>query len=193
LHTQITVIGLLLYVAGYIVYYRQFSQNESSPRIATWFQWATLCVLNAFSYHSMCDGDWIKTAQSFLAAIGNIAIFLIVLKRNKFAGLMDDFRWLIIGLALIILWRITNNPVLVNILLQACIVVSAIPTFKAVIRNPRSEKWPAWILIGSSFIFMLYIAIDQMTSIFAVLYPLNGLVTNLAIGFLSLRKTKIPI
>ena len=193
LFALLTILGVALYVVGYVVYYRQFRQYTSSPRIATWLQWAILSTLNALSYHSMCDGDWVKTAQSFAGCLGNIFIFVVVLKRNKFNGIWDDIRWVVVGMILAILWRITHNPFLVNLLLQACLVVSTIPTVKAVWKNPDSEKWPAWMIIGTSFIFMLVVAILKMESFYAILYPVNALATNFTIGFLSLRKVKVPI
>lgn len=178
-----------LHLVAFAIYNKQMILGTSRPNTATWTLWVILTVLNLASYKAM-SGDIVKAILPLASSLAGIVTFIFAIAKGKLSRLGKfDSLALIIGLVSGGTWWYYNSATFANLILQAAIVVSFIPTYRGVWQDPKMEKALPWFIWASAYVLTIAVVFlrwrDQYQDL---VYPLNGLILHTIVGMLAMRK-----
>lgn len=191
LATALGTIAAAMHVAAFLLYNKQMLKGQSTPNTATWTMWAVTTTLNCITYLIMSN-DVIKSLLPIISSLMCIGTFLFALQKGKLGRLnvFDRFA-LAFGLIAVTVWWIFRNATAANMLLQIPIVISFIPTYLGVMRNPKLEKALPWFIWGSAYIFSLVtVVLRWQGQPQDLVYPLLCMISHTGVGLCTHRKTK---
>lgn len=143
----LSLLASVLLTIVIIIYLRQVINGDSVPNPATWFIWMVATTLNALTYLSIMDGNFVKSSITFVSAAGLTSIFLYAIIRGKFGPLGKvEVGVLLLSIVIGIFWRVSGNAVVSNLALQSILFISFIPTIRGLLKGELREKVPPWIL-----------------------------------------------
>lgn len=176
-----------LHLSAYAVYARKTGRGEATLNSATWILWVFLSALNATSYVLM-SGDPMKGAVACAGAVAcTVTLAFAVAKgRASTIGLWDGAA-LGVGLLAASAWLAFRSATYANLILQAGFVVSMIPAYRAVLRDPRAEPPVPWLMWGTAYAVNLCVVLLRWRGHAADLaYPCINLVTHSGVGIVAL-------
>lgn len=171
-----SIAGLITLVA-YAPYIRDIFKGTTKPVRSTWFIWSVLSGIALTS--QLASGARWSVVMTVAQMIGVTTVFILSLKRG-YGGLgKKEAVSLAVAASGLILWAVTNNPLLALI----CVVVvdtagSWLTVFKTY-EDPGSETLSTWILDCISSVFAI-IAIGSLNYTL-ILYPAYLLIANGAV------------
>ncbi len=177
-----------LHAVGYAQYARKVLVNACRPNLASWLLWVALAMLNGVSYFAM-SGDAVKSLISLVSTLGCITVFLLTLRHGRFSRLdiIDTFA-LVIGAGAILAWWKFGSATVANLLLQGCIIISIIPTYRSVWRNPRAEQPSPWMLWAvAAALYVVVVLLRWQDNPADLVYPVNSLLTAAGVLLLTFR------
>lgn len=183
----LVAIAATLHLSAYVVYGRMTGRGEARANTATWILWVFLSALNATSYVLM-SGDLMKGAVACAGAVACTVTFAYALSKGKASpiGLWDGAA-LGVGLLAAAAWLAFRSATYANLILQGGFVVSMIPVYRAVLKDPRAEPPVPWLMWGSAYAVNLCVVILRWRGHAADLaYPCISLVTHSGVGITSL-------
>ncbi len=188
-HIMKEVLGFLsltIGVIGYIPYIKDTYAGKTKPHAFSWLVWSTLSAI-AFAIqitHNAGPGAWLMC----LAAIVTFYIFILALKYGEKHILAVDWLSLLFAAIALLLWFVTNRPLLSVILIASIDVVGGFfPTFRKSIRHPEQETVILYFLYAISLALSL-LALQSFTLLNAI-YPASFVAVNLfMVIFLSARR-----
>lgn len=182
-----STIGLLAGIIGFlsfIPYILETLNRKISPNRATWIIWAVLGIIIAVSYYSAGarSSAWVPAAY----AVGIVIMALLTLKYGEGGWTKLDIVCLVgAGLGLVI-WALTNNPVLPLYLTIAIDAIGAVPTIKKAYERPETESRTSWLMFLVANTLNLF-AINEWTLVVAS-YPVYVFVLSIVMSWLLARK-----
>ncbi len=182
-----TIAGLL-HSVGYIQYARKIITGTSRPNLASWSLWVALAMLNGVSYFIM-SGDVVKSLLSLVSSLGCVMVWIIALRLGRFSRL-DRIDWvaMIIGVVAIIAWWKLRSATIANLLLQSCFLISIVPTYRSVWKNPHGEQLSPWLLWTIAYALATLVVVLRYQGHGADLaYPMISLVSTAGVAALTLR------
>ncbi len=176
-----------LHLAAYALYARYNYRGQQPLHLATWGLWVILTWLNATSYLVM-SGDSSKSFASFAGAAACTTVFCLALLRKSTAHVDKmDVVLFAVGLSAAIAWWHWRDATLANLILQAAITISMIPTYRRILADAGSERPMPWLLWGTAYVFMLGAVTLRWRGHWPDLaYPVINGTTHLGVGFVSL-------
>lgn len=187
------VLAGILHVLAFAIYNRQMLQGTSQPNSATWTAWVFLTVLNLSSYAVM-SGDWVKSILPLIASIACILTFLFSIHRGKMSK-MELWDGLALGIGIIsgLVWWYYKSATYANLILQASILVSFVPTCRGVWNDPRKEKALPWYLWSSAYLLsIIVVALRWRNQYQDLVYPIGGFILHAVVGLLTKRDAIKP-
>jgi len=126
---------------------------------------------------------------SAVQVLGSLLIFIAALKYTilKF-GLVERISTLLL-IASGAVWLIGDIPAINVAITLIAHFIAAIPTFAAVIKNPKSEKTMFWGYFAIASILALIVA--DKANFTQYMFPLYFAILNLSIFSLSIRHKKV--
>lgn len=185
----LALVSLLIYLTAFGLYIRQMIRGHSKPNPATWGMWVFIVFLNSASY-SVMTGDWVKALTTYAGCLAMSVTFLFALKKGKFSRL-SGFDWLLmfLGFSSILVWWVRRDAMYANLLLQVCIIVSFIPTYRGVWRNPRNERPLPWLLFSFGYIVaIVVVGLRWRGQPQDLVFPGLNIVLHAIVGLMSLRR-----
>ena len=178
----------LVHVVAFVIYYKQMLIGASCPNISTWTLWVFISTMNCLSYIVMSESI-VKGLLPIASTVACILVFLASLFKGKLSKLnVGDEIVLIIGVFSLFIWWAYRSAIYANLLLQICIAVSFVPTYRGIWKNPNIEKaWP-WFIWASAYILQIAIVFLKWEIWHQLVYPVNGLILHAGVGMLSLKK-----
>lgn len=178
------VAAAAIHLSAYGVYARQTSRGETRLNTATWILWVFLSALNAASY-LMMSGDPAKATVACAGAAACTITLAFALAKGKASPIAAwDGAALAAGLAAAAAWWIWRSATSANLILQAGFVISMIPTYRGIIRDPASERPLPWFMWGSAYAVILAVVLLRWKGHPADLaYPCINLVTHSGVGW----------
>lgn len=176
---------ILLVLLTYIFGARSILNGSYKPNIYSRAIWLIL-VINNFISVLMLRNSFTVLLLAGLTLIGNLLIFLLSLKNSEARfGKVELITTLLILVSLI-LWFLTNLPLLNLSIGIITHFIGGIPTYKSVIKSPDSEDLFFWVF----FFFASILTIFQtgLFSILEYLYPLYFALLNGVMSLLCLRR-----
>lgn len=175
------------------MYLRQVVKSESTPNPATWLIWLVVTVMNTISYYHVVVGDLVRWMMTFTSTIGLGSVFAYALFKGRFGKLGSTEELILIFATLVgIIWQVTGNAVVANVLLQLIFLISFVPTVIGLVQGQLRERTPPWDLVVVAYMFMILSIVSswQEGSWLALIHPIiNGVVGNGSVA-LTIRLTR---
>lgn len=178
----------LIAFLSYIPYFRDIFANKTKPHAFSWLIWGVLTAIGFFGQVS--DGAGPGAWVTGFSAVICFVIFILGLVKGRTNIVFVDWVSLIgAGIALI-LWPLTNSPLLSVIFITIIDALGFFPTFRKSFAKPHEETLITYFFSGFKFLLSLF-ALSNF-SIITALYPISLVVMNWAfILFLMIRRKRI--
>lgn len=171
---SLTILAIVLAIAGYTPYFRDIFKGKTRPHAFTWFIWALLTAIAFFAQLSAGGsfGSWVTGATALIS----IAITVLALRRGRQDIAKID--WVFLGgcLAALGLWALTKSPTASVVLITLIDALAFAPTFRKSFVRPYSETLITYAV--SALKFAIALAALGSFSVATVLYPTSLVVTN---------------
>ncbi|HSD12802.1 MAG TPA: hypothetical protein VLC10_04550 [Patescibacteria group bacterium] len=178
------VVAAAIHLSAYVVYARRTAKGEARLNTATWILWVFLSALNAASYLIM-TGD---LAKAFLPCAGATACTLTLafaLAKGRASPIAFwDGAALAAGLVAAAAWWLWRSATYANLILQAGFVVSMVPVYRGILKDPRAEPPLPWLMWGAAYAVAITTVLLRWRGHAADLaYPGINLVTHSGVGW----------
>ena len=182
----LAAIAILMTLVGYFYYFRDIFAGKTKPHAFTWLVWASLTAIG-FAGQISDNGGAGAYITGLTAAISFIIFFLALFKGEKEITRSD---WISLGgaAAALLLWFLTDNPLLAVILITLIDFLGFVPTIRKSIRKPHEETLISYVLAGLKFVLAI-IALDNYSAV-TVLYPASLVFANLLFVMLLVSKRR---
>lgn len=192
--TVLGVAAAAIHLSAYVVYARQTGRGETRLNTATWILWVFLSALNAASY-LMMTGDPAKSAVSCAGAVACTVTLAFALAKGRASPIAPwDGAALAAGLCAAAAWWLWRSATYANLILQGGFIISMLPTYRAVFKDPRTEKPLPWLMWGSAYVVTLCVVLLRWQGHLPDLaYPGINMITHSGVGgcvLLLRRRTK---
>lgn len=178
----------LLALISPLVYARAILRSEAKPHRTTRFVLLVITLLTTASLFA--QHNTVAVWLAAVSALQSILIFLLSLKYGMGGWTNSDLACLAVAAAGIILWQITENPVLALYFGIFADFTGMIPALIKTYRFPETEIWTFYALdVGASLLNLAAIRIGSITE---VSYPVYIMAINFAMVALALRKRRNP-
>lgn len=177
------LISNILVLFAYIVYIIAIFRGKAKPHRTTRFVLLLITGLAAFSLFA--QGNQVAVWLAGISALMSSIIFVLTLKYGM--GGWERIDLLCLGIALIgiIIWRITNNPILALFSAILADFVGLVPTLIKTYHHPHTEVWTFFTLGGLGALCNLLAV--QVWTVDEIAYPLYLVVVNIGLVLLIFR------
>lgn len=186
--TILGVLAIVIGIIGYVPYFKDITRGKTKPHAFSWLVWGILTAI-AFVGQLTDKGEAGAGVTGFTALVC-FTIFLFALRKgNKDFPLID---WLSLGGAglALLLWFLTDSPLMAIILITIIDALGFIPTFRKSIKKPSEETMFTYTMSGLKFVFGI-IALNHF-SVITVLYPASLVLSNGAfVTLLLIRRQQL--
>jgi len=185
--TYLGVLGIIVGFAGYAPYVRDVFTGKTKPHAFSWLAWSVLewtAFFAQLSKHAGA-GAWITG----LSAMVGLLVACVALYRKETEIHVFDWVALCGAIIGIILWTLTNNPLLAVILVTISDALAFIPTFRKSFYKPDQETLIEYAF--SAVKWMIAIFALQTISLTTWLFPASLIFTNGSFVIMSLIRRKI--
>jgi hypothetical protein len=167
---------------GGVSYLRATIRGTAQPYPLSWLLWGITPMI-AFAAE-LRAGVGLPALVTLALGISPLLVFAVAMIKNHRSFTIDRLNALcclvaIIGIAL---WFITDEPVLAISFSILADIFSAIPTIRKIVKQPKSEHMPTYLISASSMVITL-LAIKQW-SFAATAFPAYVLTINVVIAIL---------
>ncbi len=138
------VISSVLAFVSYIVYIAAILKGKAKPHRTTRFVLVVITVLATASLFS--QGNFVAIWLSGVFAFGCILIFLLSIKLGMGGTSKTDIICLVIAIIGIVLWRLTDNPIIALYTSIGADLIGQIPMLIKTYRFPETEVWTFYTL-----------------------------------------------
>lgn len=140
------VLSGIINLLGAGFYIRDVLRHKIVPERATWLVWAVVGGIAFISQQSI--GAQASLWFVGLQTLGVAIIWALALKFGEGGFTKKDSSILILALPGIVLWQITNNPLLSLVVVVAVRSVAVIATIRKTYQYPESETVLPWVLFA---------------------------------------------
>ena len=177
-----SVVASLMMLAVLVTYLKQLVEGSSTPNPATWFIWASVGIINSITYFYTAREELFQFLTTAVAAMGLCIIFIYALYRGRIGKveLTEKVSFLLAAVVMVI-WRVSGDPVMANLSLQVVYFVSFIPTVKGLLEHRLKEKPLPWDLAVIAYSFMILAVLLRwgIENPEALAFPIvNGIIGN---------------
>ena len=184
----VAVVSIVLTLAGYFYYFRDIFTGKTKPHAFSWLVWGALTAI-AFAGQlsdNAGPGAWVT---GLTAAISFVIFALAIPKGEKEVTTSDKLNLLGAAFALL-LWFVTNDPLLSVILITVVDFLGFLPTIRKSYQKPHEETLVHYVLAGLKFVLAI-IALEHY-SVVTWLYPASLVAANLLfVVMLVVRRRKL--
>ena len=168
----------LLHGVAYALYNVQAKLGQSHPNAASWSVWVFLAALNALSYRAM-SGDVVMALQFMTGSVACILTFLYVLTIGKFSKLKPkEWGLFALGLLATLVWWKFRSATGANMIVLVTFLISFIPTFEGVWRDPFRETPRSWMLWTLAFLVTTTNVVLRDGKLVALITPIVLLIAH---------------
>jgi len=164
MQTALLVLSMILVTLGGLIYCASILSGRTRPHRTTRFVVLVVVTLNFFSILA-AHGN---TGASVYAGIifgGAIVFWVLSFKAGMGGSSFFDWACLVVALAGVAAWQITDNPVLGVWFAVAADLVAYLPAFAKTWRHPHTES--PWLYLLGSAAALLGLAIYPITAVSA--------------------------
>ena len=186
----IAILAIVLTFVGYAPYFRDLFRGQTKPHIFTWLIWSIVTTI-IFALQASA-GAGLGAFVTLSVALISLTIFLIGLRNGDKNIKAIDTVFLVLALATIPLWLISDQPVLSMVLLSTIDMLGFAPTIRKSWNAPYSETLSLYVI--TFFRHSLSIFALESYNIVTVLFPATWVIANLAFAVMLIyRRRVIPL
>lgn len=182
-----SVIGLVAGIIGFlgfVPYILDTISRRTRPNRATWIIWAVLGIIIAASYYASGARDTAWTPIAY--ALGIFFVMALSFRYGEDGWTRIDKACLICAATGLLLWWLTDNPLLTLYLMIFVDAAGAVPTIRKTYEKPESESRVAWAMFLAGNTLNLF-AVGEWTAAIAS-YPVYLFVLDIIMIALACRK-----
>lgn len=131
------IVAAFLAIAGNVPYVIDILKGRVKPHAYTWFVWTVVSAIVFFG--QLAKGAGIGALPTAVSEVFMLIIFLLSLKYGFRHVTKTDTFFLLLALAGIIPWIITNDPTGSVIIAVSIDVIAFFPTLRKTWREPKTE------------------------------------------------------
>ena len=167
LKTILGIIAVVIGFIGYVPYIIDTIRNKTKPHAFSWLVWTILTVIAFFAQLSRGAGvgAWATGMTALVCAFITILAFR---QGEKDIKIFDWVSLLVAGVSLI-LWGITNNPLVAIILVVIIDAAGFFPTFRKAFHKPFEETMSQYIIATIKWVLSI-VALGSL-NLTTVLFP----------------------
>jgi hypothetical protein len=164
-HASLTVIAIVISATGNVIYLLDLMRTKTKPHVFTWLVWAVLDVIIFLA--QLVSGAGVASFVILANGIFSLIIFAVATRRSDISIVFADWIFLAgAGLAMI-LWVMTNGPLLSVILISTMGIFGFMPTIRKSISQPYAETVVYFLLQGTRSALTV-IALEEFTVVTAL-------------------------
>lgn len=189
-HVVLGAIAALLGVVGYALYFRSILQGITKPHLFTWFTYflIDIIVFAAQVVKGGGPGAWV----TLTGVVGTLGVTILALRFGEKHITKSDWASFIGALCAIVLWRITNDPLIAVMIAVVINFLAMLPTFRKSFVRPGEESVSIWILdiIRYSIALVALASFNATTALFPI-----ALVTGdaLLVAMILIRRYRVKL
>ncbi len=172
-HVVLGAFAALLGVVGYVLYFRSIFRGITKPHFFTWVTYflIDIIVFTAQITKGGGPGAWV----TLTGVVGTLGVSILALRWGEKHVTKSDWTSFIGALSAIVLWRVTDNPLVAVMIAVGINFLALLPTFRKSYTHPFEESVSIWIvdIIRYSIALFALASFNATTALF----PL-GLVTG---------------
>ena len=182
-HTLVGIIAGIVYTIGYLPYIREVRSGTTKPNLASWIGWSFVLLIGSAA--QIAKGASWSVLLPIAALIGDMIVTILAFRKGYVHFSVLDKTCLGLGVAAILLWLITNEPLTALILAVSADFIVGVPTFVKTFKDPLSEGPMGWgfFALGSLLAFGATAQFD----INNLAYPVEFVLLNGIVFFFALR------
>ncbi|MFA6503201.1 MAG: hypothetical protein WCT45_03015 [Candidatus Paceibacterota bacterium] len=186
-HTVLGTGASILMLSLLVPYIRSITKSTTRPSAVSWFGWAFLFVI-ATAAQASKGIDW-SLAIPLISTVSTTVIACTALYLGRAVWTRADGICVALGALAIVLWAITQEPLIAIILSIVADLSVTVPTLIKTYNDPTSEPATLWMLYVISS--LLALAATRQFTVYNLLFPVYAILGSTAIATLSLRKIKM--
>jgi hypothetical protein len=190
----LSVAAAFLTCSSMSIYVFRLIRGNTVPSPSTWITWFVIGLLNLASYLFVVERRFLQIVPLVFVVIGIAIVTAYASLRGRFSKPCRlDLVCLLSAFLVGIVWQVTRDPKIANLLLQLVYVVSFIPTIVGLKRGYLKEYPTPWLLALLAYAFMIAaIVVDWPNqSLVAFVHPVvNGVIGNGIVLYLVVRKKR---
>lgn len=166
-HVVLGVTATAVNLFGFVPYFRDIFNGTTKPHPFTWFMWALVSSVGFFA--QLAGGGGVGAWATGAGALMCFVVGVLSLSRGEKHIVALDWVCLLGALAGLVLWRLTDEPLLAVVFATIADALGFIPTFRKSYAKPYEETASAYALAVLAFSLSIP-ALDTL-SLTTVLFP----------------------
>ncbi|MEO5628004.1 MAG: hypothetical protein ABIQ89_03895 [Candidatus Saccharimonadales bacterium] len=184
----LAIVSVIMSLVAYVFYFRDIFAGKTKPHAFSWLVWTSLTAI-AFAGQvsdNAGPGAWVTGVTAFVSFF----IFLLAAYKGEKTITKSD-KLSLLGAALaLVLWFLTNSPLLSIVLITVIDFLGFLPTIRKSYHKPHEETLVTFALSGLKFVLAI-IALENY-SLVTWLYPASLVAANLFfVIMLKVRRKKL--
>ncbi|MEK7092937.1 MAG: hypothetical protein AAB927_00460 [Patescibacteria group bacterium] len=149
----LAVLAIIIGIAGYGIYYYDIFKGKTKPHPFSWFVWGLMNVIVFFAQDTSNAGagEW----PTALVAVACLSISFVALFKGERGITKLDWACFFAALVGIVLWRITDQPLLAVIIVTITDAIAYIPTYRKAFYKPQEETTVSYALAALRSVFAI--------------------------------------
>jgi hypothetical protein len=182
------ITAVVISIIGYIPYFRDILSGKTKPHAFSWLVWG---VLNGIAFAGQIHDDAGPGAWAVgLTAVALCAIFALALFKGERDIKLFDWLCLASAAVALMLWFVTNGPLLSIILITIVDLLGFLPTVRKAYTKPHQETLVTYEINTIKYL-LIVLALAQYTLV-TTLFPLAVALMNAAfVAMLVMRRKQL--
>lgn len=179
-----------MHLVSFVLYNLKVLRGQAQPNAAAWSLWVGLTALNCVTYIMMTT-DPVKGILPMVSSVACLVTFGWSLVRGHFSrlGVVDWLALLFGGIACLV-WWLFRSVTGANLILQVCILISFVPTYRSVWNRPGGESALPWFGWTGGYLLTIAAVLCRWQGQYQdLVYPLVGLVLHGGVGLVALWRS----
>lgn len=183
-HLIVGIVAGIVQAISVVPYIKDMLHGETRPNVVTWFLWMVIQIIIIAAQFS-AGASW-SVIILIVMTLNTMAVLLLCLKGygyKKYGKI--DFVCFLLAILAIVVWQITNEPVLAIVFSVVADFFALAPTIVKTYREPNSESAFPWFL--NVVAGVLAVISTTKFDLANVLFPVYYIVTDSSLVILMLR------
>lgn len=181
------VAGIIAMAVGLVIYTKDTLEGKTKPNRVSWLLWSIAPLIGSVAAFS--DGVRLAALPVFVIGLGPLVVFVAsFVNKNAYWKLeKSDYACGLVSLLALVLWQVTNEPVVAIVFAILSDALAALPTYIKSWKFPETESGITYVATafgaGTSFLVL------QNWNFSEWAFPAWLLCMNAALALIIYRKT----
>ena len=145
---------ILLFVP--VIYLDRTAKGHITPNPVSFFVRSVVAAMNLVTYFFTSGQDTFKTSVSLVSTVGLVTIFAYSLRKGRFSKVNNfDIVSGVIAILVAVIWKVSSDPVIANLLLQSAMFIAFVPAIRGVLAGVAREEVTPWALATLTYVLMV--------------------------------------